>query len=122
MGYKGVKEGLWLAENPLNMDPLAIAMEVSMAGYFADAGDRLKAETGDAGFVQAAAIAAIFNGLVRTADSTGIPLDENMRDAAEQVRATLGIKTLPGHKIRLGSGVHWLSLDTQELVREGLWH
>lgn len=93
-----------------------------MAGYFADAGDRLKAETGDAGFVQAAAIAAIFNGLVRTADSTGIPLDENMRDAAEQVRATLGIKTLPGHKIRLGSGVHWLSLDTQELVREGLWH
>jgi hypothetical protein len=57
----------------------------------ADARTRLRALAGDAGFVQAAGIAAIFNGLVRTADSTGIPLDDNMRNATEQVRARLGI-------------------------------
>jgi hypothetical protein len=53
-------------------------------------------------FVQAAGIAAIFNGLVRTADSTGIPLDDNMRDATEQVRATLGINDFAGARNTLG--------------------
>ena len=61
-----------------------------------DARDRLKAQIGGTGFVQAAGIAAIFNGLVRTADSTGIPLDDNMRNATEQVRATLGINDFAG--------------------------
>ena len=51
-----------------------------------DARDRLKAQIG----------------LVRTADSTGIPLDDNMRDATEQVRATLGINDFAGARNTLG--------------------
>lgn len=64
----------------------------------ADARKRLMARVGEAAFVQAAGIAAIFNGLVRTADSTGIPLDENMKQATEQVREALGINGFVGAK------------------------
>ena len=49
-------------------------------------------------FSEASAIVAIFNGLVRTADATGIPLDEPMRIATEGVRQTLGIDRFLGAK------------------------
>ena len=64
----------------------------------ANARKHLKEVVGEAAFVQAAGIAAIFNGLVRTADSTGIPLDENMKQATEQVREALGINGFAGAK------------------------
>ena len=48
------------------------------------------------GFVAAAAIVGIFNGLVRTADATGIPLDDETRDATEKFRQELGLDAFPG--------------------------
>ena len=47
-------------------------------------------------FVEAASIAAIFNGLVRTADSSGIPLDDSTKSASEAFRADLGLNSFPG--------------------------
>ena len=46
--------------------------------------------------VEAAATVGIFNGLVRSADATGIPLDGPMRDASEEVRASLGLDAFSG--------------------------
>ena len=43
------------------------------------------------GFHEAAATVGIFNGLVRVADSTGIPLDEGTRAASVDFRDKLGI-------------------------------
>ena len=57
---------------------------------------RLRSKVGEATFIEAAAIAAIFNGLVRTADATGIPLDKSMQDATVQVRERLGINDFAG--------------------------
>ncbi len=47
---------------------------------------------GKEAFVEAACIAAIFNGLVRTADASGIPLDEGTRAATAGYRGELGLE------------------------------
>ena len=47
-------------------------------------------------FTEAASIAAIFNGLVRTADSSGIPLDDSTKVASEGFRVDLGLNDFPG--------------------------
>ena len=51
----------------------------------------LLAEIGPAGLVEVAATVGIFNGLVRVADSTGIPLDELSRKPSESFRDELGL-------------------------------
>ena len=51
---------------------------------------------GAAGFVEAASIVGIFNGLVRTADATGIPLDDSMKLATVEARKDLGINEFRG--------------------------
>ena len=56
----------------------------------------LRSSLGDNGFIEAAAIVGIFNGLVRTADSTGIPLDEPMKLATKSERASLDINQFKG--------------------------
>ena len=48
-------------------------------------------ELGAAGFVEVAATVGIFNGLVRVADSTGIPLDEVSRKISADFRDSLGL-------------------------------
>lgn len=48
------------------------------------------------GFVEAASIIGIFNGLVRTADATGIPLDDSMKLATVEARKDLGINEFRG--------------------------
>lgn len=48
------------------------------------------------GFVEAAATVGIFNGLVRTADAIGIPLDEGTRAASVDFRADLGLDDFAG--------------------------
>ena len=48
------------------------------------------------GFVEAASIIGIFNGLVRTADATGIPLDDSMKLATVEARKDLGINEFKG--------------------------
>jgi len=51
---------------------------------------------GDEGFAEAAGIAAIFNGLVRTADLSGIPLDDGTLHASADFRESLGLNQFGG--------------------------
>lgn len=64
--------------------------------------DQARAEVlnrlGHAGFIEAACIVGIFNGLVRTADATGIPLDDSMKKATIGDREELGINAFHGAK------------------------
>jgi hypothetical protein len=50
-----------------------------------------RATFGDAGMVDAAAIAAQFDAIDRVADATGMYLDDTALDDTAEVRATLGI-------------------------------
>ena len=61
-----------------------------------EVGDELRAALGDAAFVEAAATVAIFNGLVRTADASGIPLDDGTAAFSVTHRAELGIDDFAG--------------------------
>ncbi len=62
----------------------------------AQARDALQAAVGDEGLVRAAATVGIFNGLVRVADSIGIPLDEGTRAASGGFRERLGLNAYSG--------------------------
>lgn len=53
---------------------------------------------GPAKFVEAAATIGIFNGLVRVADSTGIPSDAMMLERTADVRGELGFNRWVGAK------------------------
>lgn len=46
---------------------------------------------GEAGLVDAAAVAANFNSIDRVADATGVPLEDEKTIATEDLRDTLGI-------------------------------
>ncbi len=52
--------------------------------------DEVIAAVGEDGLVDAAVIVAVFNGLVRSADGIGIPLDDAVLAATVDARATLG--------------------------------
>lgn len=56
----------------------------------------LRDALGEAGFVEAAAIVGIFNGLVRTADASGIPLDEDTLHGSTEFRERLGLNAFGG--------------------------
>ena len=58
---------------------------------FAAARDRLEAEVGEEASVDAAATLAIFNAVVRIADSTGIPLEEAKAELSADLRGDLGL-------------------------------
>ncbi len=58
----------------------------------------LLAAVGEAAFVRAAATVGIFNGLVRVADSIGIPLDEATRRTTGAFRETLGLNAFGGSR------------------------
>jgi len=60
--------------------------------------DALLEEVGGARFLEAAATVGIFNGLVRVADATGIPLDENSRATSADFRAELGLDDFSGSR------------------------
>lgn len=49
------------------------------------------AAIGEAGLVDASAVAANFNSIDRVADATGVPLEEEKAMLTEDFRATLGI-------------------------------
>jgi hypothetical protein len=52
----------------------------------------LRAAVGDAGFVDAAAVVANFQRMVRIADGTGIPLDGRLELMTQDLRAELGLE------------------------------
>lgn len=58
--------------------------------------EALRGAAGDAAFVEACGIAAIFNGLVRTADLSGIPLDESTLHGSADFRERLGLNAFGG--------------------------
>jgi hypothetical protein len=58
--------------------------------------EALRKALGEEGFADAAAIAAIFNGLVRTADLSGIPLDDGTLHGSADFRETLGLNQFAG--------------------------
>ena len=58
---------------------------------FAAARDRLQVEVGEEALVDAAATLAIFNAVVRVADSTGIPLEEAKARMSADLRDDLGL-------------------------------
>ena len=69
-----------------NRDPAAArALDAEMIGA-----------VGEAGLVDAAVTVAVFNGLVRSADGIGIPLDVVMFRATGDARAALGIDDFAG--------------------------
>jgi len=59
---------------------------------FAAARERLQREVGEEASVDAAAVLAIFNAVVRIADSTGIPLEEAKARMSVDIRAALGLE------------------------------
>ncbi len=62
----------------------------------AAAREALRAAVGGAGFVEACGIAGIFNGLVRNADFSGIPLDEGTLHGSADFREQLGLNEFGG--------------------------
>lgn len=74
-------------------DQLVSFSETAHAGQSVAA---FQAALGPAAFVEAAATVAIFNGLVRTADASGIPLDAGTQMATAGDRDTLGINAYSG--------------------------
>ena len=71
--------------------------EAVMSGVdLVEARARLKEATSDEAVVLAAMTVGAFNGLVRVADSTGIPADNGMLAFSADDRAALGLNSLPG--------------------------
>ncbi|MBT4785748.1 MAG: hypothetical protein HOM54_09095 [Actinobacteria bacterium] len=58
--------------------------------------DQMLQAVGPGGLVDAAATVAVFNGLVRSADATGIPLDEYVMARTVDERAELGLNEYAG--------------------------
>ena len=61
-----------------------------------DARNALVAAVGGAAFIEAAATVGIFNGLVRVADATGVPLDEGTQHNTSVFRESLGLNEYRG--------------------------
>jgi hypothetical protein len=65
--------------------------------------ERLRVAVGDEGMIEAAATVAIFNGLVRVADGTGIQLDPSMMTSTVDTRDKLGIGNYGGAANSIGA-------------------
>ena len=82
---------------PAGKELVAFGEAVTKGGDGLDsARETLRALLEEEAFIEAAAIAAIFNGLVRTADSSGIPLDDSTKTNSEKFRDDLGLNHFPG--------------------------
>jgi len=62
---------------------------------FDEARSALQAAVGDAALVDAAGVLAVFNAVVKIADSTGIPLEDIKAEMSEDFRGDLGINDYP---------------------------
>ena len=82
---------------PAGQELIDFAEAVTTGGNNLDsARENLRAKLSSEAFIEAAGIAAIFNGLVRTADSSGIPLDDSTKTSSESFRKDLGLNEFPG--------------------------
>ena len=90
-GDGGVPHGELLvafAEAALGQDP----------DLMSEARQALSRALGEAGMVDAAAVAAGFNAIDRVADGTGIPIDEGRVASTASLRQDLGIDQFPSSK------------------------
>ena len=67
-----------------------------VAAEISDLSDAILDVFGPTGLVEAAATVSVFNGLVRSADAIGIPLDEVVLNATADQRSALGIDEYAG--------------------------
>lgn len=74
---------------------------------------------GQNGLTEAAATVAIFNGLVRAADGTGIQLDENVFAASSEFRDRLGLDDYGGAANSTSTAVG--EVDWKNLSMDGLF-
>jgi len=82
---------------PAGPELLAFTNAVELGGGDIDETRRaVAAAIGDQGAIEAAAIIAIFNGLVRVADGTGIQLDDGVFNASVAERDSLHINDFAG--------------------------
>ena len=82
---------------PHSAELLAFANAVHTGGPDLDTTRQaLRDVVGDDGLVEAAATIAVFNGLVRVADGTGIRLDDGLNAYSSNDRAALGIDAFAG--------------------------
>jgi len=90
---------------PSGAELLAFATAVHDANADLDAArDDLAAAVGIDGLIEAAATVAVFNGLVRVADGTGIQLDEGLRTFSHEDRSRFGIDEYAGALHTIGTG------------------
>lgn len=68
----------------------ADAVVIAGSGDLANAREALRAKLGPGALVDAAAVVASFNSVVRIADASGIPIEEFKREAAAGIVAELG--------------------------------
>lgn len=82
---------------PASAELLAFTNAVQLGdGDINQARDALADVVGDAAALEAAATIAVFNGLVRVADGTGIELDGGVFAASADLRASLGLGQFAG--------------------------
>ena len=67
-----------------------------VAAEIAGLSDEILDAFGPTGLVEAAATVSVFNGLVRSADAIGIPLDEVVLNATAEQRSAFGIDEYAG--------------------------
>lgn len=90
---------------PGGAELLAFVNAVHTANHDASpARSALTRAVGADGLVEAAATVAVFNGLVRVADGTGIQLDDGLRAFSEADRARLGLDGFAGAANTTDSG------------------
>lgn len=91
-GDGGVPSGQLLGEySELANTYISTPPSAAEVAYLADLRHRLHPLVGQTGVVEAAATVAIFNGLVRAADGTGIQLDERVFAVSSEFRDRLGV-------------------------------
>ena len=93
-GIPGEKALLAFAETGLGDDAEAIA----------DARSRVWEELGERSMVDAAGVIANFQRMVRIADGTGIPLDNELVAVTADLRDELGINDYPTARLRREAG------------------
>ena len=64
----------------------------------------MSAAVGQDGLREAAATIAVFNGLVRVADGTGIPLDAGLESFSREDRQRLGLSDFAGARSTRSTG------------------
>ena len=84
LGGSGITQAALLVE-------FADTLVGGTAGELSRVRDRIHSEMGEQALIDSAALAAVFNAVVRIADATGIPLEPYKEEISVDLRRELGI-------------------------------